>query len=158
MRKRIAGETHGTVYEGDKGWMNLEDLATVEVTSEAPDFPIESAFRLDGGPGWSAAEAGTQLIRLLFDQPLSLQHIQLRFDEPTWERMQEFTLRWTSAQGGPAAPEIVRQQWNFSPAGSTTELEDYAVSLEAVSVLELEIKPDVGRGKAVATLTSWRVR
>ncbi len=157
MRKRIVGERHGTVDDADGGWMNLEDLVTVEATSEAPEFPIESAFRLDGGPGWRAAEAGNQLIRLLFDHPVSLRHIQLRFDEPTCERMQEFALRWSSAQGGPAR-EIVRQQWNFSPAASTAELEQYAVALEAVSVLELEIKPDVGRGKAVATLTSWRVR
>src|SRR5215217_166817 len=112
MRKRIVGEPHGTVNDVERGWMNLEDLATVEATSEAREFPIESVFRLDGGPGWRAAEAGNQLIRLLFDHPVSLQHIQLRFDEPTGERMQEFTLRWSPAQGGPAR-EIVRQQWNF---------------------------------------------
>ena len=157
MRKRIVGEPHGTANKVDRGWMNLEDRATVEVTSEAPEFPIESALRLDGGSGWRAAEAGNQLIRLLFDHPVSLQHIQLRFEEPTSERMQEFTLRWSSAQGGPAR-EIVRQQWNFSPAGSTVELEEYPLALEDVSVLELAIQPDVSRGKAVATLTSFRVR
>ena len=54
--------------------------------------------------------------------------------------------------------EIVRQQWNFSPPGSTTEIEDYAVSLDAASVLELAIVPDLRRREAVATLASWRVR
>jgi hypothetical protein len=53
--------------------------------------------------------------------------------------------------------EIVRQQWNFSPAGSTTEMEDYVVDLEAVSVLELAIQPDLSRRQAVATLASWRL-
>ena len=53
--------------------------------------------------------------------------------------------------------EIVRQQWNFSPAGSTTEIEQYAVDLDAVSVLELSIQPDLSRREAVATLASWRV-
>jgi hypothetical protein len=156
MRKRIVGHRHG-FDEVDHGWMNLKDIATVEVTSEAAESPVEAAFSFNGAGGWRAAEAGTQVIRLLFDNPVSLQHIQLRFHEPTCERVQDFTLRWSSAQGG-LAREIVRQRWNFSPAGSTIELEEYAVDLEAVSVLELEIQPDVGREIAVASLASWRVR
>jgi outer membrane receptor protein involved in Fe transport len=43
--------------------------------------------------------------------------------------------------GGGPEKKIVRQQWNFSPAGSTTEIEDYAVDLDGVSVLELAIQP-----------------
>jgi len=62
----------------------------------------------------------------------------------------------SSAGGGPAK-EIVRQEWNFSPAGSTSEVEDYDVDLDAVSVLELAIKPDLSRGAAPATLATWRV-
>jgi hypothetical protein len=53
--------------------------------------------------------------------------------------------------------EIVRQQWNFSPAGSGSEVEDYEVDLDGVSALELAIKPDLARGEAPATLASWRV-
>lgn len=157
MRKRLIRERPETTTPVSQGWMNLEDLATVEVTSEAAEFPIEAAFSPSNGSGWRSAGPGRQLIRLLFDNPVTLHHIQLRFDEPTSERMQEFTLCWSSAQGGPAR-EVVRQQWNFSPAGSTVELEEYPVSLKAVSVLELEIQPDVGRGTAIATLTSWRLR
>ncbi len=123
MRKRIVGHHPETIDKRD-GWMNLEDLATVEVTSETPEFPIEGAVTLHGQAGWHAAEPGVQTIRLLFDDPVSLQHIQLRFDEPDRERMQEFTLRWSSARGG-AARDIVRQQWNFNPAGSTVEVEEY---------------------------------
>lgn len=157
MRKRIVGAGEGTVETSEQGWMKLEDVATVEVTSEEPDFPIESVFSLTGGSGWRAAQPGEQQIRIVFDAPVSLQEMQLRFDEPTCERMQEFTLRWLSARGGPAK-EIVRQQWNFSPAGSTMELEQYTADLVGVSAVELYINPDVGRGKAVASLTSWRVR
>ena len=54
--------------------------------------------------------------------------------------------------------EIARQQWNFSPEGSVTEIEEYAVDLNGVSVLELAIRPDLGRGEAAATLASWRMR
>ena len=53
--------------------------------------------------------------------------------------------------------KLVRQQWNVSPAGSTSEVEDYEVDLDGVSVLELVIKPDLKRGEAPATLASWRV-
>jgi hypothetical protein len=88
---------------------------------------------------------------------MSLHRIQLRFHEAESERRQEFTVRWSSAAGGPAK-EIVRQQWNFSPAGSTTEIEDYAVDLDGVSALELAIQPDVGRRDAVASLAVCRLR
>jgi hypothetical protein len=53
--------------------------------------------------------------------------------------------------------EIVRQQWSFYPQGSTTEIEDYQVNLDSVSVLELALKPDLTPANAYATLDSWRM-
>ena len=157
MRKRIV-EPYRSKPGGqsDQGWLDLEQIATVEVTSEDPRFPIESVFGSKDGPGWRASQKGEQQIRIIFDQPVPLHRIQLRFHEAEFERMQEFTLRWSSAAGGPAT-EIVRQQWNFSPTGSTIEIEHYVVDLDAVSVLELAIQPDVSRQEAVATLSSWRL-
>jgi hypothetical protein len=158
MRKRIV-RSHPAQppSESDQGWLDLEQIATVEVTSEDPHFPIESAFVPKDGPGWRASQKGEQQIRIIFDEPISLHHIQLRFDETAFERTQEFTLRWSSAAGGPAK-EIVRQQWNFSPTGSTTEIENYAIDLDDVSVLELTIQPDLGHREAVATLGACRLR
>ena len=158
MRKRVKGRDHARPRgESDQGWLDLEKISTVEVTSEQPGFPIESALvPSEDGQGWRAAEGGEQQIRILFDEPVSLHRIQLRFQEAESERTQEFTLRWSAAAGG-AAIEIVRQQWNFSPAGATTEVEDYTVDLNAVSALELSIRPDLRRQEAVATLASWRV-
>ena len=157
MRKRIVRSHLGQAgSESDHGWLDLGEIATVEVTSEHPDFPIEFAFGSKDGPGWRASEEGEQNIRIIFDEPVSLQRIQLRFDEGDFERTQEFTVRWSSAAGGPAK-EIVRQQWNFSPAGSTTEIEDYVLDLKDVSVVELAIQPDLRGREAVATLASWRL-
>ena len=158
MRKRIVA-AHRADAGGEPvhGWLNLEELATVEVTSEDPSFPVESALGSGVGAGWRASQKGSQPIRIIFDEPARLRRMQLRFHEAENERTQEFTIRWSPAAGGPAR-EIVRQQWNFSPVGSTTEIEDYVVELEAVSVLELTIQPDLGRGEAVATLVSWRMR
>jgi uncharacterized protein (DUF736 family) len=152
MRKRIVGsQSTQARRESNQGWLDLEQIATVEVTSEDPSFPIESAFVSDSGPGWRASQTGEQQIRIIFDKPISLHRIQLRFHEAESERRQEFTIRWSSAAGVPEK-EIVRQQWNFSPAGSTTEIEDYAVDLDGVSVLELAIQPDMGGRDAVVTL------
>ena len=156
MRKRIvASDEARRGRESDSGWLDLEPIATVEVTSEEPGFPIENALGSDDGPGWRASRGGEQHVRIIFDRPVPLRRIELRFHEPEVERTQEFVLRWSSESG--ASTEIVRQQWNFNPSGSTTEIERYSVDLNAVSVLELAIRPDLRRLDAVATLASWRL-
>lgn len=157
MRKRIVKPHHAQQGgQSDRGWLDLEQIATVEVTSEDPSFPIEYAFGSNDGPGWRASEGGEQQIRIIFDKPVSIHRIELRFQELDCERTQEFTLRWSSESGG-SSTEIVRQQWNFSPTGSTTEIEQYVVDLDAVSVLELAIRPDLRRPEAVASLGSLRL-
>ena len=156
MRKRIVTHHAQQGGESNKCWLNLEQIATVEVTSEDPSFPIESVFGSDDGPGWRASEGGEQQIRIIFDQPVSVRRVQLRFQETGGERTQEFALRWSSESGRPAT-EILRQQWNFSPGGSTTEIEEYVVDLDGVAVLELAIRPDLRRPEAVASLASLRL-
>src|SRR5216684_5055323 len=145
MRKRIVGPHHAQQGgRSDKGSLDLEQIATVEATSEDRSFPIEYAFGSNDGPGWRASEGGEQQIRIIFDKPVSIHRVELRFHEADCERTQEFILRWSSESGG-SATEIVRQQWNFSPTGSTTEIEHYVVDLDAVSVLELAIPICIGR-------------
>jgi hypothetical protein len=157
MRKRIVGRSSSPGQSGVlETWLNLEQIATVEATTEDPGFPIESALIPGSGPGWRAGEKGKQQIRIIFDQPMSVRRIHLRFVEREVDRTQEFTIRWESAEGG-SPKEVVRQQWNFSPTGSTSEVEDYAVSLAEVSALELAITPDLSRGEAIATLAEWRI-
>jgi len=65
-------------------------------------------------------------------------------------------LRW-SPDSGQSFREIVRQQWNFSPQGATSETEDHHVELPAVTVLELSIIPDTGGGNAFASLAQLRL-
>jgi hypothetical protein len=139
----------------DQGWLDLESIATVEVTSEDPAFPIEAAFDPENPGGWRASLPGEQFIRILFDQPRTLRRIQIRFQDQISERTQEFRLCWADEAG--ALKEIVRQQWNFSPAGSTLEVEDYRVELDGVAMLELSIKPEIGGREAIASLASWRL-
>jgi len=138
------------------GWLDIQELAAVEVTSEDANFPIESVFTSENQRGWRAAWQGEQVIRLIFDEPRTLHRIRLRFSETEINRTQEFTLRWSSGEGQ-MFKEIVRQQWNFSAGSSTNEVEDYIVNLNCVSVLELVIKPEITCGAAIATLASWQV-
>ncbi len=157
MRKRVVESS--TPAAGNKfgyEYLDLEQIATVEVTSENPDFPIESVFGPNDGPGWRASERGEQQVRIIFDEPVSLQRIHLSFYETQLDRTQEIALRWSPAAGGPTR-EILRQRWNFSPSGSTFEVEDFSVDLKSVSVLELSIQPDVSGGSAFASLASWRL-
>lgn len=79
----------------------------------------------------------------------------LRFDEPDAGRTQQLTLRWAASDS--SICEVVRQQWTFSPGGSTRETEDDRIDLPDAAALELSITPDVTGGDARATLTAWRV-
>lgn len=156
MRKKIVPSAQQETSSPDESWLDLERLVQVEITSEEDAHPIESALQLDGGEGWRAAEPGEQTVRLLFSDPQRIRRIRLRFVEPVRERTQEFVLRWSSDSGRPLR-EIVRQQWNFSPGGATTETEDIRVDLAGVRVLELSVVPDIGKGDALASLAEWRL-
>jgi hypothetical protein len=155
MQKRLIDPQVQDSVAADE-WLDLEDMARVELTSEDPDHPIETALVPQGGSGWRAGEPGRQRIRLIFHQPQRLRRIMLRFDEPRGDRTQEFALRW-SPDGGRSFQELVRQQYSFSPAGATTEVEDLNVDLASVTALELTIIPDQGREQARASLTEWRL-
>jgi hypothetical protein len=140
----------------DQAWMNLDRIASVEVSSEDADYPIESALLLEGQRGWRAANPGMQTIRLIFDEPQKLRRILLVFEDAENIRTQEFVLRW-SPDIQYSSREIVRQQWNFSPPDSVRETEDYPVELSEVKVLELVIVPDKSGGEVRASLVSLRL-
>src|SRR5260221_10145616 len=114
MRKHIIASTEPSHSRKVEEWLNLVEAASVEVSSEDPQHPIESAFKHGETLGWRAGQPGEQLIRLIFDEPKGLRRIWLRFSEAKVERTQQFTLRWAESQTGPFR-EIVRQQWNFNP-------------------------------------------
>lgn len=156
MRKRIIAQGQKETASPDQDWLNVEGLAEVELTSEDAAHPIEFALMPGRAAGWRAAEPGKQTIRLHFTHPQRLRRIWLNFVEPGTERTQEYVLRW-SPDSGQSFREIVRQQWNFSPQGTTSETEDYHVELPAVTVLELDIIPDIRGGDSPASLAQLRL-
>lgn len=156
MRKRVLAPPVPDPPLEDDGWLDLEGVAEVELTSEDAAHPIESALQPGRGSGWRAAERGAQVVRLHLHPPLHLRRVRLIFEEHEAARTQEFTLRW-SPGGDQTLREVVRQQYNFSPPGTTREVEDYALDLEDVAVLELRIVPDLGGVERRASLAQWRL-
>jgi hypothetical protein len=133
-------------------WLDIEDLAALEISSEDRAHPFEDALRGHATEGWRAATPGPQIIRLRFDHPTSIRRIRLEFREARRERSQEFALSTTSTAG--ERRQIARQQWNFSPGGSIIEVEDYSVNLADVAVVEIEIDPGRHDRQAIASLQS----
>ena len=114
MRKRLVAPISKDAPAANPGWLELDRVAVVEVTSEEKEYPVESALVVGETRGWRAAESGPHTIRLIIDQPQSLRRISLVFEENETERTQEFVLRW-SGDGGRSFREIVRQQWISVP-------------------------------------------
>jgi len=155
MRKRIISSSAQEDQDKVQNWLNIEDLVEVEVSSEDEAHPVEFALLSGNDSGWRAAEPGEQIIRLIFNRPQNIQQIMLKFIETGLTRTQQYVLRW-STEGGPLQ-EIVRQQWNFSPDGATSEVEHHHVALSAVKNLELTIIPDISKGNACAALEQLRI-
>lgn len=153
MRKTLLNPNSQAHVADDDHWLDLEQLARVDISSEDPSHPIEAAL-LPGGSGWRAGQGGEQTIRLLFDAPQAIRRILLLIDETQQTRTQEFVLRW-SADGGQSYRDIVRQQYNFSPPDATHQRENYTVDLTGVMALELRIRPDISGGEARASLARW---
>ena len=139
MRKSIVSPSAVAATPISDLWRDLERIARVEISSEDDQFPIEHALGKKETTGWRAAATGPQLIRLHFDEPLSIKRLQLHFVDKSAERSQEFAVY---AGSGDKLNEVVRQQWSFSPNGSTEEIEDYAMSLNGITTLEVRIDPD----------------
>jgi hypothetical protein len=159
MRKEIVGPTTAAgKTQHSAEWLDLDSIARVQLTSEDPAFPIENALSLNpevNELGWRAAGPGAQTITLVFDAGHDIHQVRLHIIDHTTERSQELLLRYSSATE--TDREIVRQQWSFSPTGSTQEVEEYSVDLRSVTKLELVIDPDRGRRNSVAVLNALRL-
>ena len=144
MRKSLIGVHPSagsqTAATADTSWLDLDQIAAVEVTSEDPQFPIEHALGGTATSGWRASAKGPQVIRLNFDKPSTIRKIHLDFADFAAERSQEFAIYVFPADG--SIRELIRQQFTFSPGGSSEEVEDYSVDLRDITVLELRIDPD----------------
>lgn len=158
MRKIMINQAAENIPSSELSFLDIEHLAQVELTSECPEHPIESALLLteDQDAGWQAATAGEQTIRLVFDRPRTIERIFLIFEEQQQPRTQEFVLLWLM-ENESTYREILRQQYHFSPPDTTCEIENYEVRLDQLKALELKIIPDISGGQACAKLKQLRL-
>jgi len=155
-RSVIDPSTARPELRSDGEWLNLEQVAKVEVTSEDPSFPIDYALASENGPGWRAADKGKQIIRIISISRhrfagLSLSFRKLKLSEP---RNSLFDGRLRKAG---------RPQRSFASNGLLVRMarrsrsREYQVNLNNVCALELAVKPDLTPGNVIATLARWRV-
>src|SRR5260370_22141150 len=106
MRKHIISHSTKQIEASDQPWLDVEHLARVEITSEDQAYPIEAALLSGKGSGWRAAEAGQQMLQLLFDQP------QRDFGEGLIARAMhdEFRARRAFTTARAAQEQVVRKQ------------------------------------------------
>ena len=125
-------------------------------SSEDPGHPVDLAFDRNRGPGgtrWIAGEPGEQTLILAFDAPQAIRRVALEVEELGVARTQELQLA-VSTDGGRTYREVLRQEYNFGPPGTTFEREDWAVPAVGVTHLRLVIRPDKGGKPGRATITS----
>ncbi|WP_353258333.1 hypothetical protein [Prochlorothrix hollandica] len=156
MRKQILGNQDSTIHSAPTGALDVPRLAVALVSSEAPGFPVENIFGAQGGVGgkrWQAQDPGPQTLVLAFDHPQRITRVYLEIEETEVSRTQELTLS-ASRDGGQSYGEVVRQEYNFSPPGTTFQQENWQLNLDQVTHLRLWIKPDKGGGSALASCTT----
>jgi len=140
--------------------MHVPALATVLVTSESPDHPVDYLFDGHDGPGgtrWIASADGEQTLIVAFDTPQTIREVALETEEPSASRTQVLTLS-LSQDGGQTYREVLRQEFNFSPPGTTFERERWSVPAARVTHLRVAIQPHKGGAPCRATLTSLTIR
>jgi hypothetical protein len=134
----------------------VPNVATVEVSSEQGDHPIDNVFDSNRGPGgsrWIAEGPGEQTVTLVFDSAQPIRRIGVEIEEVAVSRTQELSVS-VSSDGGRTYRQLVRQEFNFSPPDTSFEREVWSVEADAVTHLRLEIKPDKGGRIGRATLTT----
>jgi hypothetical protein len=160
MRKRILSIDPTPATSPSSGELNVANIATVLVTSEAAGHPIEHAFDAERGRGarrWMAEGEGEQTLILAFDTPQTLRQVTLEVEETEVDRTQELQLA-VSADGGQTYRELLRQEFNFSPPQTAFEREEWRVDAQGVTHLRLWIKPDKSGRPRRASLTSLALR
>ena len=135
---------------------DIAAIATVFVTSEDRDHPIDHVFDGQRGPGasrWIAGQSGVQTVILAFDAPQTIHKVLVEINEPDLSRTQEMDVS-VSTDGGRTYRELVRQEYTFSPPATSREYEEWSVNAGDVSHFQLRIRPDKGEKACRATLTT----
>src|SRR5262245_66643648 len=94
LRKHLLTD-HPAQRVAEPGEKDIAALATVGVTSEAADYPIDNVFDSHRGPGgsrWVAETPGPQRLLLAFDVPQTLRTLRLEVEERDVSSTQELSV------------------------------------------------------------------
>jgi hypothetical protein len=161
LRKRVMGKASTVVASESTHFkeIDLQAHATIHYSSEDPAHPIERIMDGCSGRGashWASARPNvTEEILLEFDEPQHIVHLAYEVEERDLERTQEVRIE-VSSDGGQSYRQILVQEYNFSPRGSTYECETLGLDLRDTTHLRLIIVPNKS-GSGTATLTSLRL-
>ncbi len=160
LRKQIIKELPRAEAASKADAKDIASIATVLVTSELPDHPVDHLFDARDGRGgtrWVAAADGEQAVIVAFDTPQAIREVSLEVEELDTSRTQALVLS-LSRDGGRTYREVLRQEFTFSPPGTTFERESWTVPAEGVTHVRVVIQPDKGNAPRRATLTSLTIR
>ena len=94
LRKQLISKRSGQ-SASLHGEIPIADVATVQVTSEQADHPIDNIFDHSRGPGgsrWVADGPGEQTVILLFDTLQTIRKIGVEVEELAVSRTQELSV------------------------------------------------------------------
>lgn len=135
--------------------MDVTVCATVYFSAEDPNNPLEHLFDKQCGVGarrWASdRENISEQIVLEFDGPTDLARLLYACEETQVERTQEIRVDY-SRDGGASYTQVLVQEYNFSPNGSTFQREDLRLDLKQIDHLRFTIVPNKsGTGRATMT-------
>ena len=139
--------------------IDIARCATIAYSSEDPDNPVEHVLDGNSGPGatrWMSAhsEAVEQIV-LEFDEPQTISRLVYEVEEAIRARTQEVRIE-VSEDEGRTYRQILVQEYNFSPQGTTYQREEQRLNVEKVTHLRLTIVPNKN-GTGTASLIAFRL-
>ncbi|MDO8735343.1 MAG: discoidin domain-containing protein [Elusimicrobiota bacterium] len=146
LRKRIATHPEEGKNQKEGRILDLINNAEVIITSEDKGHPVDNLVDGSRGRGssqWLAGTSGPQVLIFKFDKPHHITEIVYEIEETKDTRTQEILLE-TSSDAGEKYRELVRQEYNFSPSGSTFQKEVVTVNIHGATSIKMSIKPDKG--------------
>lgn len=146
LRKRIATQPEEVKNQKEGRILDLLNNAEVIITSEDESHPVDNLVDGSRGRGssqWLAGTSGQQVLIFKFDTPQHIAEIVYEIEETKDTRTQEILIE-ASSGAGEKYRELVRQEYNFSPAGSTFQKEIVTVNIPGITNIKMTIKPDKG--------------
>ncbi|NDU80196.1 MAG: hypothetical protein G3I11_02440 [Ferrovum sp.] len=146
LKKKIILFITGATILAPVNTIDIIHNAEVTVTSESENSPLDNIVDGSIGPGssqWVAGTIGLQALVFKFDTPQSIIRVIYEIQEQDVARTQEVCFE-VSTDSGANFREILRQEYNFSPAGSTFQREELKLDLHQITDLKMIIKPDKG--------------